>query len=154
MYNDHKALPESLDQMFVSNCFCEAATINGEMVRTFRIFFTTRCLLSFVTHVTKLLYNYINSQKTCRDSIKGLMDPDGTYQTDGRIIANLLDDHFSSVFTVISAEPIPTLTLSTNVKCLVEMDVFPPDSIKKYIERLNTHMSPGLDSVYPFVVKS
>jgi len=66
-------------------------------------------------HQPKLLYNYINSQKACRDSIKGLMDSGGTYQTDGRIIANLLNDYFSSVFSVRSAEPIPTLPL--RVKC-------------------------------------
>jgi len=34
------------------------------------------------------------------------------------------------------------------------MEVFSPDSIKKHIERLNTHKSPGLDCIHPFVVKS
>ncbi len=105
-------------------------------------------------HQPKLLYNYINSQKACHDSIKGLMDSGGTYQTDGRIIANLVNDYFSSVFSVRSAEPIPTLPVRTNVKCVVDMEVFSPDSIKKHIERLNTHKSPGLDCIHPFVVKS
>ena len=40
-------IPENPDSMFVSDCFCEATTVNGEMIRTFRIFFTTKRLLSF-----------------------------------------------------------------------------------------------------------
>ena len=88
-------------------------------------------------HQPKLLYNYINSQKACRDSIKSLMDSDGNYQTDGRIIANLLNDHFSSAFSIRSAEPIPTVPLRSSVKYIFAVDVFSPVSIKKYIDRLN-----------------
>jgi hypothetical protein len=41
--------------------------------------------------------SYINSQRASRDSIKGLVDSDEALKTDGKDIANILNDHFSSV---------------------------------------------------------
>ncbi len=46
----------------------------------------------------KLLFNYINSQRGCRDSIKGLTDSEGVFHTDGAKIVNLLNDQFGNVF--------------------------------------------------------
>ncbi len=52
----------------------------------------------------KLLFNYINSQKQCKDTIKGLLDNEGFFCTDGGTIANLLNAHFASVFSVIFSD--------------------------------------------------
>ena len=46
----------------------------------------------------KLLFSYINDQKACKDSIKGLVDANGVFQTDGKVTVNLPNDQFSSVF--------------------------------------------------------
>ena len=36
--------------MFVADCFCEAKIVNDELVRKFRIFFTTKRLLGFIKY--------------------------------------------------------------------------------------------------------
>jgi len=79
----------------------------------------------------KLLFNYINSQRVCRGSIKGLTDSEGVFHTDG-----------SAQIAVSSLQP------------AVNYDIFSPTNILKYIERLNSSKSPGMDGVHPFVVKS
>ncbi len=46
----------------------------------------------------KLLFNYINSQRGCRDSTKGLTDSVGVFHMDGAKIVILLNDQFRNVF--------------------------------------------------------
>jgi hypothetical protein len=46
----------------------------------------------------KLLFNYINSQRLCKDPIKVLMDCEGVFHTDGAMIVKLLNDHYGNVF--------------------------------------------------------
>ena len=57
-------IPENPDSMFVSDCFWEATTVNSKMIRTFRIFFTTKRILSFAKYVRKFfclsVYNIAN----------------------------------------------------------------------------------------------
>ncbi|RNA04466.1 RNA-directed DNA polymerase from mobile element jockey-like, partial [Brachionus plicatilis] len=102
----------------------------------------------------KLLYNYINSQKQCRDSVKGLLDLDGTFHTDGVKIANILNVQFGSVFIPRQpclAKPLQPMSCTQQE---VDIKVFSPENVRKYILRLNPRKSPGMDSIHPFVVKS
>ena len=101
----------------------------------------------------KLLYNYINSQKQCRDS-KGLLDLDGTFHTDGVKIANILNVQFGSVFIPRLPCPANPLHLMACPQQEVDIKVFSPENVRKYILRLNPRKSPGMDSIHPFVVKS
>ncbi len=101
----------------------------------------------------KLLFNYINSQKHCRDTIKCLSDSDGVLHTDGGKIVNLLNAHFGSVFIArlppaISAQPTRTPQIE------VDIAIFSPSNICKYIGRLNPRKSPGMDCIHPLVVKN
>jgi len=52
MYEVHKNIPEHENQMFVSDLFTDCQLVNGELVSNFRIFFTTKKLLSFTLHVS------------------------------------------------------------------------------------------------------
>ena len=48
----HKEIPEDSDQMFVGNCEVEVINEEGEMIRLFRIFLTTKRLLTFTNYVS------------------------------------------------------------------------------------------------------
>ncbi|RNA00899.1 RNA-directed DNA polymerase from mobile element jockey-like, partial [Brachionus plicatilis] len=122
------------------HCLCRSAPHNADLkaayiqsckkVKTavrkaickFEAFIMRSCKLQ-----PKLLFNYINSQKACNDSIKGLLDADGCFQTDGRVIARLLNEHFSSVFSLRDYESVPAMPCRSNTKCVVNLDVFSPD---------------------------
>ncbi|MFO7872408.1 MAG: hypothetical protein R6U26_02055, partial [Candidatus Undinarchaeales archaeon] len=124
------------------HCLCRSAPHNADLkaayiqsckkVKTavrkaickFEAFIVRSCKLQ-----PKLLFNYINSQKACNDSIKGLLDADGYFQTDGRVIVRLLNEHFSSVFSLRDYESVPAMPCRSNTKCVVNLDVFSPDSV-------------------------
>ncbi|RNA21136.1 RNA-directed DNA polymerase from mobile element jockey-like, partial [Brachionus plicatilis] len=101
----------------------------------------------------KLLYNYINSQKQCKETIKGLVDSEGVFHTDGGTIAHLLNAQFGSVF-IPSSTHAPIVVSKYSSQREINLNIFSPESIRKYIERLNPRKSPGMDHIHPFVVKS
>ena len=51
-YDKNKEIPDDDDKMFVSDCFVEAVMENESLVQIFRIFFTTKRLLTFTRHVS------------------------------------------------------------------------------------------------------
>ena len=51
-YEKNNKIPEDLDKMFVADCFVEAIIENGCLVQIFRIFFSTKRLLSFTKYVS------------------------------------------------------------------------------------------------------
>ncbi|RNA22263.1 hypothetical protein BpHYR1_014710 [Brachionus plicatilis] len=100
----------------------------------------------------KLLYNYINSQKQCRDSIKGLLDCHGAFHTDGYKIVNIFNVQFDSVFIPhlsCSAQP---LQLTGSPQHDMNVDFFSPINVRKYTMRLNDRKSPDMDGIHPYVV--
>ena len=102
----------------------------------------------------KLLFNYINGQKQCRDSIKGLLDCHGVFHTDGNKIVSILNDQFGSVFIPRLPCPAQPLQLTAIPQQDLNVDFVSPGNVRKYIMRLNPRKSPGMDSIHPFVVKS
>ena len=55
-YDKHKEIPENPDQMFAADLFIEVKLEQGEMTRIFRIFLTTKRLLSFTNYVSVIFY--------------------------------------------------------------------------------------------------
>ena len=55
-YNEHKEVPEDMDQMFVVDCYCEASEIENEINYKFRIFLTTKRLIEFTKYVNYLQF--------------------------------------------------------------------------------------------------
>ena len=95
----------------------------------------------------KPLYNYINCQKTCKESIRSLVDQNGHRVNDGLGKANLLNIQFASVFNEINQSIIPTLPERTNVKCVLNMQLFSVDNIDKALRKINQHKSAGTDGI-------
>ena len=54
----------------------------------------------------KLIYDYINRQKTCHDQIKKLIGDDGTETTDKNVIAIILNHQFFKVLTPQTNKPV------------------------------------------------
>ena len=52
MYEKYKQIPEDLDQLFIPDCFVNSLMEGDELVSIFRIFFTTKRLLSFSKYVS------------------------------------------------------------------------------------------------------
>ena len=60
LYQQYKDLPEDIDEMLVADYFTQAITTDdGQMIKKFRFFFTTRRLISFATYFN-LFTIYIN----------------------------------------------------------------------------------------------
>ena len=51
-YEKNNIIPENPDRMFVADCFAEAVMEKSFLVQIFRIFFTTKRLLSFTQYVS------------------------------------------------------------------------------------------------------
>ena len=59
LYQQYKDLPEDIDEMLVADYFTQAITTDdGQMIKTFRFFFTTRRLISFSTYIILILYSF------------------------------------------------------------------------------------------------
>ena len=52
LFAANKEIPEDPDQMFVADCWTEIKLLNSDIVKKFRIFFTTKRLLSFTKYVS------------------------------------------------------------------------------------------------------
>ncbi len=52
LYEQFKSIPDYENEMFVSDCFTETKLVKGEIQHNFRIFFTTKKLLSFTLYVS------------------------------------------------------------------------------------------------------
>jgi hypothetical protein len=101
----------------------------------------------------KLLFSYINDQKACKDSIKGLVDANGVFQTDGKVIVNLLNEQFSSVFNPRSPALAQVSENTQSPEFKLDAVAFSPANVRKYINGMNAHKSPGMDCIHPFVIK-
>ena len=50
-YEKHKAIPDDPDQVYASDCWTKVVNEKGEIIRLFRIFLTTKRLLTFTEYV-------------------------------------------------------------------------------------------------------
>lgn len=56
---------------------------------------------------SKLLYSYINDQKSCKDIIRALINENGEQTTEGEEIVNILNGQFCGVFNPSVNSSIP-----------------------------------------------
>ncbi len=68
----------------------------------------------------KSFFSYVNNRKSIQCKIAQLKDSRGVYQTDNKVIANLFNEYFASVFTKennLTSEPSIRFEVA-NDKCL------------------------------------
>ena len=102
----------------------------------------------------KLIYDYINRQKSCRDQIKKLIGFDGIETTAKNDIANILNQQFVKVFTPETDKPIIS-PKSLEVKYIgsTDLNVLSETNVLKYINLLNEHKSIEHDGSHPLIIK-
>ena len=109
----------------------------------------------------KLVYRYINSKTTTKESIKAIFvnvegddkdaQADKQTTTDGAKIASELNKYFVSVFIKEDTVNIPKVGEKFNIEC--PNPSFTEGTIRLYIDKLNAHKAIGVDNVHPKVLK-
>ena len=102
----------------------------------------------------KLLYSYINGQKSCKEYIRTLSHSDGSLTSDKNEIVNLLNYQFCHVFnpTKIYRSTAPFNPVITH-NCTTDRELFSIKNISKAIDNLNIHKSAGPDGIQPLIIK-
>jgi hypothetical protein len=103
----------------------------------------------------KAIFKYINSKKTIKQSIRALWLPDssGTTTTNPDEIANLLDAHFNSVFTVDNNDEAPNFPIRTDSTGTIEDIDCSPEAIKSRLLKLKIGKACGPDNTHTSVLK-
>jgi hypothetical protein len=99
----------------------------------------------------KKFTNYIKSKTKVRTGIGPLKKPDGTMTTDGREMADILNNFFTSVFTKEDLTNLPTKNRETNT-VLSDIEITKRDVVRK-IDRLKKDSAPGPDDIHPRLLK-
>ena len=101
----------------------------------------------------RLLYAYVNQNKTIKESIRALTYENGITTIDRLKISEILNNQFFKVFSDQGSEEdfpiIPPLT--TNI-CTIRNDRFTPYSIYTELKTLDSTKSPGSDGVHPIIL--
>ena len=102
----------------------------------------------------KLLYTYINDQKSCNEHIRELTKRDGTSSFDMNEIVEILNQQFCDVFnpTIIYPCKNPDQQKITHT-CEVSLEIFSSNKILKSIRELNAHKSASHDGIHLMVLK-
>lgn len=99
----------------------------------------------------KAFYSYANSKLVTREGIADLIDDKGNIATSNENKAQILNNFFSSVFTVEKIEEMPELEPK---KCEpLEKIEFTEVEVMKRLKELNAGKSPGPDGMHPRVLK-
>lgn len=99
-------------------------------------------------------FAYVNSKnQSSRSGISAITDPHGVTHTNSDKIANVLNIHFSSVFTRDSNKSsLPQFAQRTFSKALDDVR-FSEFDVRSRLERLDRNMSPGVDGVSAYVLR-
>ena len=105
-------------------------------------------------HNPKRFFQYINNRKPLKNSIGPLTSEDGETTSDSKRMATLLNNFFSSVFTIENKE-IPTAVdvITFESDNVLENIVFTRKDISAYIQKMNNNKAPGPDGIYTRHIK-
>ncbi|XP_065645257.1 uncharacterized protein LOC136075750 [Hydra vulgaris] len=108
--------------------------------------------LAFDTKNPKRLFSYVNSSRKIKQSIKSIRNNYGVTGTDGRFIADTLNDQFKSVFNNNSVNKDSPLLSNRTTERLSSLH-FSIDEIKNKLKNLNPNKTTGPDNVHPMILK-
>lgn len=103
----------------------------------------------------KHFYNYINKNKQMRSGIGPLKNQVGDITSDDMGMANILNDYFSSVFTVCNSSSDNNTNIDTQSRqpLLRNLEINPQLVLDK-LKKLNANKTPGPDKFYPKILKN
>ena len=104
---------------------------------------------------SKSFYAYVRIKQNVRDKIGPLEDNVGNIITEGLLMAEELNMHFSSVFTreYTSSLPVPETKFNgTEGERLGQLDIT-PEVVANKINNMKYNKSPGVDGIAPTILK-
>ena len=111
-----------------------------------------RKLADNIKNDSKSFYAYVRSKQRTKDRVGPLKDQGGEVIIDDEVAANILNNYFSSVFTIEDCsnipEPVKMFRGSLINEGLLELDIT-SEMIEKKLEELNVNKCPGLDGMHP-----
>ena len=104
----------------------------------------------------KRVYAYVNRRRKVQQNVPVLLDDHGTEAVLDDTKANLLADHFHSVYTPSSdvLAYVCDETPSNDVANTIEDVMFSMSDVQSALERLDVQKAPGPDGMHPVILKS
>ena len=104
---------------------------------------------------SKSFYAYIRSKQNVRDKVGPLEDNAGNIITEGCLMAEELNVHFSSVFTRedTSSLPVPETKFNGSEEETLGQLVVTPEVVASKINNMKENKSPGVDGLSPKILK-
>ena len=104
---------------------------------------------------SKSFYAYVRSKQNVRDKVGPLEDNAGDIITEGILMAEELNIHFSSVFTreYTSSLPVPEKKFNGSEGERLGQLVVTPDVVASKMNKMKENKSPGVDGISPKILK-
>ena len=104
---------------------------------------------------SKSFYAYVRSKQNVRDKVGPLEDNAGNIKTQGFLMAEELNMHFSSVFTRedTSSIPVPETKFKGSEGERLGQLVVTPEVVVSKINNMKENKSPGVDGISPKILK-
>ena len=104
-----------------------------------------------IKHDSKSFYAYVRSKQKVQDKVGPLEDSDGNIITEGFLMAENLNEYFSSVFTRedISALPVPETKFEGRESDYLGQLIVTPKMVAKKIRDMKDNKSSGVDGIPP-----
>ena len=104
---------------------------------------------------SKSFYAYVRSKQKVRDRVGPLEDNAGNIITQGFLMAEELNMHFSSVFTRedTSSIPVPETKFKGSEGEMLGQVVVTPEVVANKINNMKENKSPGVDGIAPKILK-
>jgi hypothetical protein len=104
---------------------------------------------------SKSFYAYIRSKQRSKDKVGPLKNTIGKVVTDDKEAANMLNEYFSSVFTIEDCsnipEPVKVFEGKIETEGLLELKIT-REMVENKLENLNVNKCPGLDEMHPKIL--
>ena len=104
---------------------------------------------------SKSFYAYVRSKQNVRDKVTPLEDNAGDIITEGFVMAEELNMHFSSLFTRedTSSLPVPQTKFNGSDGERLRQLVVTPEVVASKINNMKENKSPGVDGISPKILK-
>lgn len=101
----------------------------------------------------KKFWNYIKKKTKSKGKIVDLLDKEGNLVSDDAKKAEVLNDHFASVFTKENTDNIPTLDIDLDDITLIEEVTVTNETFTKHLQKLKLGKASGPDGINSRVLK-
>ena len=103
----------------------------------------------------KAFYKYARSKTKTKDTVGPLKDPDGRIINDDNKTATIFNEYFTSVFTqeVLDNLPEPRNIFQGEHEEMLHSVELLPENVLKKLNNIKPEKAPGVDNIYPVVLK-